>query len=111
MGSGPQGTEQEQDRDGKQNQGIHGNLCRVNGLLLDPLLSGQISTQVKAFPPPQGRAPAALRKPLVLKIFHETGEKPRCLRERFAKAGCSERTVQEQRMRIKLGFKTYVLKL
>jgi len=35
------------------------------------------------------------------------GEKPsKHLRERLAKAGSSERTVQEQRMGTKLGFKT-----
>lgn len=76
------------------------------GLPLVPWLSGHISTQVKAFPPPQGRATAALNKPPVLNLFPEPGEKPRRGRGRLAKAGSLERTVQEQRVGRKLGSKT-----
>ena len=65
----------EQERNGKQNEGIHRNLHRISG--------SSTCTQ----PRPGFPSLESLSKPPVLNLSHETEEKQQHLRERLANAG------------------------
>lgn len=83
----------EQERNGKQNEGIHRNLHRISG-------SSTCTQPGPGFPKPHRES---LSKPPVLNLSHETEEKQQHLRERLANAGKDDSRTENK---TELGFKT-----